>query len=158
MAALKKRTVEQALLKIWEEHGNRMTAACSVQEFSPTKNESAKNYLRREIYKLGRRLIKSPPTSWSTADIVVKVRGEKNRRTDKLGEVFHDLLMAVYDEDFPQLDRQERWSMTQELEYARRHNVHSKYLCGFLYQSGPRGEIRKKLKAGYIEPAFRQLN
>ncbi|MEM6474607.1 MAG: hypothetical protein AAF687_00420 [Pseudomonadota bacterium] len=143
------------LHQIWSEHDDRLGTPAPNPKFSPTKNESARNYLKREIYRLGRTLLKYPPKNWSTAELVKKLRGDKNRRTDKLGHVFHDLLMAVYDEDFPLLDRQERWSITQELEYAHRHNVTPKYLCGFLYQSGPRSEIRRKLKAGYIEPAFR---
>lgn len=150
----KRQTVSRELDKIWYEHTARLRTPGTDQAFSPTKNESARNYLKREIYKLGKRILRDPPKTWSTADIVKERRGA-NRRTDKLGAVFHDLLMSAYDEDWPKLDRQERWSMAQELEYAYRHKVPSKYLCGFLYQSGPRKEIRAKLKANYVEPAFR---
>lgn len=151
---LKRQTVLRELNRIWDEHTERLRTPDADQAFSPTKNENARNYLKREIYKLGKRILRDPPKSWSTADIVKERRGA-NRRTDKLGAVFHDLLMAVYDEDWPKLDRQERWSVAQELEYAHRHKVPSKYLCGFLYQSGPRTDLRAKLKADYVEPAFR---
>lgn len=45
--------------------------------------------------------------------------------------------------------------MAKELEYALRHSVPPEFLCGFLYQSGGRKTLLKKLEAGYKEPAFR---
>ena len=117
------------------------------------KNEAAKYFLRREIYALGLRIYANASRSWSTADLVAQVRARINR-PDKVDDVFHDLLMSVYDDD-SQIDRRERWQYAQELEYARRHHVPPELLCGFLLQSGRQSEVRKKLKEGYIEPAFR---
>ncbi|GAB5351628.1 hypothetical protein [Qipengyuania sp. 483] len=151
---LRRKDAEQALRNIWDEHTRRLGSSFLVGPYEPTKNDSAKNFLRREVYALGLKILSCPSTNWATEDFLAKVRPNLNR-PDKLGNVFHDLLMSIYNDD-SQISRQERHLMARELEYARRHAIPPELLCGFLYQSGPRTEIRKKLEAGYLEAAFSQ--
>lgn len=139
---------------IWDEYTWRMSSAAHQGPYKPTKNESGRNFLLREIYALGLHLLSNPPTDWGTKDILGKVRTHLTR-PDKAGDVFHDLFMSVFDSDEGTISRQERHLMARELEYARRHEVPPELLCGFLYQSGPRTEISRKLAAGYVEPTFR---
>jgi len=149
---ISKKSAEQAMHEIWDEYSNRLRTGSHQGSYSRTKSESAKYFLAREIYALGTYIYRLPPERWSTKDIVAGSRAQINR-PDKVGHVFHDLLMSVYQDDM-QIDRRERWQVAQELEYARRHDVPVELVCGFLLQSGPRSEVPKKLKSGYIEPGF----
>lgn len=124
--------------------------------FERTKAESAAYFLRREIYALGCHMKKRSPTTYDPQDLIDAMRPKKTTRPDKEPGVFHALFMAMYDEDTGQ-SRRDRWWMAQELEYAWRHRVPPELLAGFLLQSGPRKEIIKKIKSGYIEPGFREL-
>lgn len=153
---LKRKVVDDALLAIWREFEARLPSAYAAdQKFGLSKNEDAKNFLRREVYALGRALQNSPP-KWDVAELVASSRVHRTTRIEALeGRVFHALLMGVYHED-SLIKRQERWSMAKELEYADRHDVPPEHLCGFLYQSGGRSNLLKKLAAGYREPAFRK--
>ena len=151
---MKKATAAAATLAIWDEHNRRLKFDGVNEGFAPTKNENAKNFLRREIYILGRELIRVPPQRWTVADLARSIRPVPLGRDEPLAHVFHALLMSVYEDD-SQISRQERWLMARELEYAHRHNVPSALLAGFLLQSGLRTEIPAKIKSGYIEPAFR---
>lgn len=143
--------------RIWAEHNHRLSRAYvdGVKKLSGhalTKNETAKNFLRREIYAFGRCLIENPP-SWDVSEIAGRVRRNPTTRPAALARTFHALLMCIYEED-DLISRQERSLMAQELEYAHRHDVPPELLCGFLYQSGSRSSISKKLASGYVEPAF----
>ena len=153
---LSQKTTLNALEAIWKEYDNRLkTAYAQKQEFGLTKNEDAKNFLRREVYVLGIALKRNPP-SWSLSDFIASTRMHKSTRVSALeGQVFHALLMGVYEEDST-ISRQERWSMAKELEYAFAHRVPPKLLCGFLLQSGGRKHLLKKLETGFKEPAFRK--
>lgn len=151
---LTRRQVDKALVAIWDEHSRRTpTKFGENQKFGLNKNEDAKNFLRREIYALGLALQAMPPI-WNVTDIVASVRANPVTRPEALeNRVFHALFMGVYDDD-SQISRQERWTMTRELEYASRHHVPPRFLCGFLYQSGGRKHLLEKLAAGYTEPGF----
>lgn len=146
--------VDKAVLAIWKEYERRLSGTFKIDDHIHTKNESAKNFLRREIYVLGKHLIDFPPKNWSISDLPGKVRIKSSTRPHALENVFHALFMSLYEED-SQISRQERWLMARELQYAQKHNVPPELLCGFLYQSGPRAEIAMKLENNYIEPAFR---
>ncbi len=153
-ATLGKPQANKALINISDEHYRRLKRShFDGQQFGLSKNEDAKNFLRREIYALGLSYLANPPR-WAVSELVAKIRVSQTTRMEALENVFHSLLMSVYEEDDP-ISRQERWLMARELEYARRHNVPPEFLCGFLYQSGGRKNLLKKLEAGYIEPAFR---
>ena len=145
---LNRAQVNEALVCIWREHDYRLSSSyAGKQPFGLSKNEAAKNFLRREIYALGLALMRSPP-SWDVSELVASGRARRTTRIDVLEDrIFHALFMGVYDED-TLIKRQERWSMTRELEYAHRHGVPPEYLCGFLYQSGGRSGLLEKLKAG----------
>jgi hypothetical protein len=153
-----KRTLAlKAIEGIWAEHHYRLSSSYidrieQLSGYSLTKNETAKNFLRREIYALGGCLMKNPP-SWDVSEIAGEIRKRPTTRPDALTRTFHALLMCIYEED-DLISRQERSLIAQELEYAHRHNVPPELLCGFLYQSGARAEIRKKLASAYVEPAF----
>lgn len=151
---LTKHQVDQALTAIWDEHSRRVpTSYGAAMEFGLSKNEDAKNFLRREIYALGLVLQAAPPT-WKLSELIASARANPVTRPEPLeNQVFHALFMGVYDDD-SQITRQERWSMTRELQYASLHSVPPRYLCGFLYQSGGRKNLLKKLAAGYMEPGF----
>lgn len=151
---LKRTQVNEALKAIWAEHEARLSSSFAVtQPFGLSKNEDAKNFLRREIYALGLALRRAPPT-WNVSTLIASSRAHKTTRLDVLDKgLFHALLMGVYDAD-ALITRQERWLMAKELEYALRHSVPPQFLCGFLYQSGGRKNLLKKLEVGYTEPAF----
>lgn len=152
---LLRRQVYKTLTAIWDEHSSRLSDEFveKQRKFGLSKNEDAKNFLRREIYALGLALLAAPP-NWKVADLVASVRVNPVTRPGALeNRVFHALIMGVYNDD-SQINRQERWTMTRELEYALRHHVPPHFLCGFLYQSGGRKNLLKKLAAGYIEPGF----
>ena len=152
---LSSRDLEKQVVEIWREHGRRLQRAfMKSHKHGLSKNEDAKNFLRREIYALGLRL-KARPPSWNLCEVLVGLRKHQTTRRDVIGlNIFHDLLMVVYDED-DQISRQERWIMAKEMEYAHRHSVPPEFLCGFLYQSGGRKNLLEKLKDDYIEPVFR---
>ncbi len=150
---LRRKDVERAVLAIWAEHSHRLTSTFHAGPYKPTKNESAKDFLRREIYALGAHLLRWPSAGSVVDDLVDKIRIARTR-PDKRDDVFHALLMCMYDDDSA-ISRQERWLMAKELEYAHRHRIPPELVCGFLYQSGPRTEMPKKIKAGHVEPAFR---
>lgn len=151
---LKSHEFEKILYEIWREHDRRRSTKFSIEQtFGSSPNEDAKNFLRREIYALGR-CLKAVPPKWDIVEIISGLRIHKVRRPKALhGNIFHALLMGVYEED-TQIPRQERSKMAKELLYADRHNVPPEYLCGFLYQSGGRDNLEEKLNAGYLEPAF----
>lgn len=141
---------------IWAEYERRLKPGDWLnQEGNNTRNESAKNFLRREIYALGWRLIRSEPQSWELEDLVNQMRDTKTTRPEALSNVFHALLMCVYRAD-TRITRQDRSLIAKELEYAHRHKIPPSLLCGFLYQSTDRRDIGERLKANFIEPAFRE--
>lgn len=149
---LSRKKTSAILLEIWTEYDCRLTAKVSFYDGSNTRNESAKNFLRREIYALGWRMFLHPP-SWRIEEFVNDMRDTRTTRPDALSNIFHALLMCVYNED-TRISRHERSLMAGELEYARRHEVPPSLLCGFLYQSTDRKRISERLKANFIEPAF----
>ncbi|WP_162888222.1 hypothetical protein [Sphingomonas mesophila] len=151
---MKRKQVDEALLSIWREHSDRLSSSfAATQEFGLSKNEDAKNFLRREIYALGLAIRRSPP-EWNVAELIASSRAHQTTRFEVLeNQLFHALFMGVYDED-ALIKRQERWLMAKELEYALRHSVPPEFLCGFLYQSGGRKNLLKKLEANYREPWF----
>jgi len=149
---LSRSEVVKIIRAIWDEHSSRTTRKVSPDDGSDTKNESAKNFLRREIYALGRR-IRSAPLSWD-ADALFEEMGRTTTRPDALENLFHALLFCVYESE-QGITRQDRSLMSKELEYAYRHRVPPELLCGFLYQSTDRRRLSDRLTAGFTEPAFR---
>lgn len=151
---ISRRKTLEILKAVWAEYERRLGAKYWPDDGSDTRNESAKNFLRREIYALGLHLNRAEPQTWRLEDLVNEMRDTNTTRPNALSNVFHALLMCVYRAD-SRISRQERSLMAMELEYARRHEVPPRLLCGFLYQSTDRKSIRKRLAAGFIEPAFR---
>ena len=141
---LKRADVDKATLAIWQEYEKRRTTTYWENKFR-SKNENHINFYRREIYILGLELLRNPPTSWSMNDLVENVRTKKTTRPDAMGSVFHDLFMCIYQDDL-RISRQERSKMAMELEYAYRHDISPELLCGFIYQSGNRKDLSRKLK------------
>ena len=150
---LKRRDLEKILFEIFDEHSSRKRRKVSPDDGSATKNESAKNFLRREIYALGYR-IQNSGSGKLDANSLLEAMGRTTTRPEKLKNVFHALLFFVYEgeQGFP---RQERSKLARELEYAYRHRIPPELLCGFLFQSSNRNKLSKLLKSGFIEPAFR---
>ena len=150
---LKPRDLEKILFEIFDEHSSRKKRKVSTNDGSATKNESAKNFLRREIYALGYRIQNSSSGKFD-ANGLLDAKGRTTTRPEKLENVFHALLFFVYEgeQGFP---RQERSKLARELEYAHRHRIPPELLCGFLFQSSNRNKLGKLLKSGFIEPAFR---
>jgi hypothetical protein len=152
--ALSRKRLEKIMIDIWNEYDRRLTAKVSFEDGSSTRNETAKNFLRREIYVLGMYLLDEPPITWRIEDFVDGWRDTKTTRPRSLANVFHALLMCVYRSD-SRISRQERSLMAKELEYAWRHEVPPSLLCGFLYQSTDRKKIGERLAEDFREPAFR---
>jgi hypothetical protein len=154
---IKPRKLDAILEAIWDEYDYRLTAKVSDDDGSATRNETAKNFLRREVYALGRCLERSPLPSWSIEKFVRTKRENSTTRPEALSNIFHALLMCILREDYrtgTRITRQERSLMATELEYAHRHDVPPALLCGFLYQSTDRRKIRQ-LPPEFREPAFR---
>lgn len=149
-----RRKASTILAAIWAEFERRRDAKVSFEDGSDTRNESAKNFLRREIYALGLHIMRGEPQSWRLEDLVNEMRETNTTRPEALSNVFHALLMCVYRAD-ARISRQERSLMAMELEYARRHDIEPRLLCGFLYQSTDRKRIGKRLEDAFTEPAFR---
>lgn len=150
---LSKKDVSDALLAIWDGHSDRLKESwVKAQPYGLTKNEAAKNFARREVYALGIALLVQPP-KWDIAEVVEKIRLKPTTRPEALERIFHALFLSLYESDDP-INRKERWMMAKDLEYAFRHKVPPEFLCGFLYQSGGRRGLLKKLEDGYIEPGF----
>ena len=141
---------------IWDEHSYRKTAKVNEGDGSATKNESARNFLRREIYALGSSLLSSSSGSQLAARLVSEIRAGSITHPEALSSAFHALLMCVYEDD-EDISRQERSLMAMELEYAHRHMIPPELLCGFLYQSTDRKKLGAKLRDGFVEPAFQLI-
>lgn len=142
---------------IWREHERRRKAKVSFEDGSDTRNESAKNFLRREIFALGTFILDQPPLSWRLDDLVDELRDNRTTRPEALSNVFHALLMCVYrSESESRISRQERSLMAMELEYAHRHEVPAWLLCGFLYQSTNRKKLGERLEKDFREPAYQR--
>lgn len=152
---LKRSTVVNLLQEIFEEHSSRVLRKVSFDDGSNTKNETAKNFLRREIYALGTRLRKSSREPWRPEKFLVAM-GRSTTRPEALENVFHALLYLLYEGE-QGFTRQERSLVGRELEYAYRHGIPPELLVGFLYQSTDRKRIGERLESGFIEPAFRSL-
>lgn len=157
------RYVRTALTAIDLEHFNRRSSKAHKEIYEPTKNETRKNFLRREIYALGRALIDSKSNiNWTK--MLNDHRLKTYTRPDSLDNIFHILFLLFRDEDLNitrqyediNITRQERSNMAKELLYAHRHSIPEELLVGFIYQSGPRSDLPKKLEdEDYLEPAFR---
>ncbi len=148
---LDKDAATEILKDIWDEHSSRKSSEEKNNGYE-TKNESAKNFLRREVYALARCLLKCPPTDWDVKELYLDLRGSTTQ-PKSLENIFHVLISSIYVDDG--VSRQERSLIAQELEYAHRHKVPPKLLCGFLYQSTDRKKIHERLAEGFKEPAFR---
>ncbi len=144
--------IAKIIEEIWDEHSSRRIRKVSPDDASDTKNESAKNFLRREIYALGCQILNAPP-SWDASDLLEKMEC-KTTRPDALENEFHALLVCVYRGE-QGLTRQDRSLVSKELKYAYCHRVPPELLCGFLYQSTDRRRLSDRLEKGFIEPAFR---
>ena len=153
---IKNANLEKILESIWDEHDHRRTAKVNDEDGSATKNESSRNFLRREVYALGLCLLKSSASPQSVVRLVEKIRASPTTRPEALSNTFHALLMCVWDTD-QAISRQERSLMAMELEYAHRHRTPPELLCGFLYQSTDRKKLGVKLREGFVEPAFQQV-
>lgn len=150
---LSKAGTEKILESIWREYERRLSSKfANGLRFGLSRNENAKNFLRREIYALGMALNRKKP-KWEISELLTHRSNKSTRHKAVEGHVFHVLLMVLYDDD-SQISRQERWTMARELEYAFRHRVPSRYLTGFLFQSGGRKDLVAKLKEEYVEPGF----
>ncbi len=150
---LKRSTIIRILREIFDEHSSRAVRKVSPDDGSDTKNETAKNFLRREIYALGTRILNTLQAPWN-ADRFLEAMGRSTTRPEALENVFHALLYLLYvgEQGF---SRQERSLIGRELEYAYRHKVPPELVVGFLYQSTDRKRLRERLDSSFCEPAFR---
>jgi hypothetical protein len=151
---LKGSSVIRILREIFDEHSARVTRKVSAHDGSDTKNETAKNFLRREIYALGTRLRNSSREPGNAEKFLTAMGRPASTRPEALENVFHALLYLLYERE-EGFTRQERSLIGRELEYAYQHEVPPKLLVGFLYQSTDRKRLGERLKAGFREPAFR---
>ncbi|QFT76011.1 hypothetical protein [Erythrobacter sp. THAF29] len=151
---IKRTDLPKLIERIGNEYVRRKTAKVSFEDGTDTKNESAKNFLRREVYALGIALLHHGPRNWSPRALVESIRKTRTTRPEALSNVFHALLMSIFETD-ESINRNERSLIAKELEYAHRHEVPPEFLCGFLYQSTDRKKIGERLRSDFTEPAFR---
>lgn len=153
---IKRNDLPKLIERIGNEYLRRKTAKVSFEDGTDTKNETAKNFLRREVYALGLALLHHGPKNWSPRTLVNSIRKAQTTRPETLSNVFHALLMSIFETD-ESINRNERSLIAKELEYAHRHAVPPELLCGFLYQSTDRKKIGERLHTDFTEPAFRYL-
>ena len=150
---LKRSVIIRILGEIFDEHSDRVYRKVCAEDGTDTKNETAKNFLRREVYALGTRILNTSSEPWS-ADKFLALMDRTTTRPAALENVFHALFFLLYEGE-EGFSRQERSLMGRELEYAYRHNIPAELLAGFLYQSTDRKRLGQRLRERFVEPAFR---
>ena len=150
---LKRSVIVRILGEIFDEHSDRVHRKVSAEDGTDTKNESAKNFLRREIYALGTRILNTSSEPWNGENFLA-LMNRTTTRPATLENVFHALFFFLYEGE-EGFSRQERSLMGRELEYAYRHKIPAELLVGFLYQSTDRKRLSQRLEEGFVEPAFR---
>ncbi len=148
---VKNKLIKSQLKRIAEEYKLRLSSA--RENIQSTVNENHHNFLQREIYWLGREIYKKRK-NWDSQAFVAKVRPGSMTRPDKQDDNFRALFNSLPGN--LSLYRQLTSKWTMNLNYANKHNVPAKYLCGFLLQSGPERVRKENMdKPNYFEPGFR---
>lgn len=115
--------------------------------------EAPDDWFRRATYVHLKRMVKA-----GDAGIFDEVIQDYGRRTagkiELRDQPFKKGLLAMFaDGSGPARETRRIWG--DRFEYAYRNCVSSKYLAGFIRQSGPDTLIAKKLKRNHVEPGFK---
>lgn len=114
--------------------------------------ESPLGFLKRVSYALITRYIEDERVILFEQAIRREGRGLPS--TVKLREnPFYYGLLALFSSEHD-LSRQDRSYFAQQMLYAYRHRVPSRFLVGFLYQVGSNITLRRKLGNNHVEPGF----
>lgn len=117
--------------------------------------EKADDWRARITYRLVKQLVRCGHGA-VLDDMMSNVDRRHAGRHDIAGQWFKQALFLIFGWSplaEPFMSRNHRSVLGSALEYAYRHNVPSKYVCGFIKQVGLK-EAAKKLKHGYREPGF----
>jgi hypothetical protein len=116
----------------WERRRSARSQAMSAYD-------KPSGYLKREVYRLARDLIRFASMEGAMA-LLDNVRGRRarGRAADSL---LHGLMGAVLTDE--QLQRVEKSRYAEELQYALKHRVPEPYLVGFLLQIGSSSAARR---------------
>lgn len=119
--------------------------------------EHPDDWMERQTYRLVKRLVKSGHQSILTI-LVDEVGTRHGSRHDISNQPFKLALLIMFwwhelPSSAPLIDRRRRAEIGDAMEYARRHNVHSRHYCGFVKQAGKK-RIGQKLKMMHWEPGF----
>ena len=114
--------------------------------------ESANGFFKREAYRFICHYIERGKAEFFES--VIRRNGGGLSSVVKLEEnPFHYGLAAMFPAEAA-LNRADRSVYSSQMVYAYRHAGSPHLLVGFIYQCGSTSELRRKLKAGEIEPGF----
>ena len=114
--------------------------------------ESSLGFLKRVSYAIIARYIEDDRVVLFEQAIRREGRGLPS--TVKLRDnPFYYGLLALFSSEHD-LSRQDRSYFAQQMLYAYRHRVPSRFLVGFLYQVGSNITLRRKLGNNHVEPGF----
>lgn len=114
--------------------------------------ESANGFIKRESYRIITHYIMAGRASFFES--VIRRDGRALTSRVKLRDnPFHFGLLAMFVDD-EVISRQDRSVFATQMLYAFHHGVPPTFLIGFIYQAGSKDEIKRKLRAGTIEPGF----
>lgn len=117
--------------------------------------DSANGFLKREAYRVMCHYIEAAQGTFF--ETVIRKREGALSSVVKLKEnPFHYGLTALFGDD-DVISRPDKSVFASQMVYAYRHQVPARHLVGFIYQCGSVAELRRKLKAGTIEPGFENL-
>lgn len=117
--------------------------------------ESAAGYLKRECYRIIIHYLTQERAR--LFEEVVRRDGRALTSRVKLCEnPFHFGLLALFSGD-DVISKQDRSTFATQMLYAYHHSVPPRLLIGFIYQAGPKNEIKRKLIAKSIEPGFESV-
>jgi len=121
--------------------------------------EAPEDWMLRTTYRLVRWLIRCGHQEILSDLVDDEVGTRHGSRNDVSDQPFKLALLAMFwwSESLSNetvIDRRRRAEFGDAMEYASRHRVPSKHLCGFIKQAGIK-RIAHKLKVGHCEPGFR---
>ncbi|WP_156370322.1 hypothetical protein [Novosphingobium sp. Leaf2] len=122
---------------------------------SASPSESAAGYLKRESYRIISHYISQGRTR--IFEEVIRRDGRALTSRVRLDEnPFHFGLLALFSDD-EVMSKQDRSTFSSQMLYAYHHSIPPRLLVGFIYQAGAKGEIKRKLTEGCIEPGFENV-
>ena len=146
---------DREFLKLRRENFKQWRGRSEKDETQTGLSELRDDWLARTIYRQLRRMVRDG--RWTVLQKRVDyARSLKRGRHSIENRPFKIGLIAFLGDTIPYLPNR-RSELSDAMEYAYIHNVHSKYFNGFVKQAGQK-KIADKLKRGHVEPGFKPAN